>query len=84
MDAGGRYVAPGFVDPHTHSDISILQHPRAESVVRQGVTTHVTGNCGMSPAPLSAAHREDALHNWGSLLGHLRRGVGVEHASAST
>ena len=64
VDAGGRYVAPGFVDPHTHSDISILQYPRADSVVRQGVTTHVTGNCGMSPAPLSAAHRDEALHNW--------------------
>jgi len=64
VEAGGRYVAPGFVDPHTHSDISILQHPRADSVVRQGVTTHVTGNCGMSPAPLSAAHRDEALHNW--------------------
>ena len=64
VDAGGRYVAPGFVDPHTHSDISILQYPRADSVVRQGVTTHVTGNCGMSPAPLGAAHRDEALHNW--------------------
>jgi N-acyl-D-amino-acid deacylase len=64
VDAGGRYVAPGFVDPHTHSDISILQYPRADSVVRQGVTTHVTGNCGMSAAPLSAAHRDEALHNW--------------------
>jgi N-acyl-D-amino-acid deacylase len=65
VDAAGRYVTPGFVDPHTHSDISVLQHPRADSVIRQGVTTHVTGNCGMSPAPLSAAHREEALHNWG-------------------
>ncbi len=65
VDAGGRYVTPGFVDPHTHSDISVLQHPRADSVIRQGVTTHVTGNCGMSPAPLSPAHRDEALHNWG-------------------
>ena len=64
VDAGGRYIAPGFVDPHTHSDISILQHPRAESAVRQGVTTHVTGNCGMSAAPLGAAHRDETLHNW--------------------
>jgi N-acyl-D-amino-acid deacylase len=64
VDAGGRYVTPGFVDPHTHSDISILQHPQADSAVRQGVTTHVTGNCGMSPAPLGAAHRDEALHNW--------------------
>jgi N-acyl-D-amino-acid deacylase len=65
IDAGGRYVTPGFVDPHTHSDISVLQHPRADSVVRQGVTTHVTGNCGMSAAPLTEAHRDDAMRNWG-------------------
>jgi N-acyl-D-amino-acid deacylase len=64
INADGRYVSPGFVDPHTHSDISILQHPQADSAVRQGVTTHVTGNCGMSPAPLGAAHRGEALHNW--------------------
>jgi N-acyl-D-amino-acid deacylase len=64
VDAGGRYVAPGFVDPHTHSDLSVLQHPRAESAVRQGVTTHVIGNCGMSPAPLSAAHRDAAMRAW--------------------
>jgi N-acyl-D-amino-acid deacylase len=64
IDAGGRFVTPGFVDPHTHSDLSILMYPRADSVVRQGVTTHVTGNCGMSAAPLSAAHRDDLVHNW--------------------
>jgi N-acyl-D-amino-acid deacylase len=62
--AGGRYVAPGFVDPHTHSDLSILQYPLADSAVRQGVTTHVTGNCGMSPAPLAQAHRAEARHVW--------------------
>ena len=65
VDAVDAFVSPGFVDPHTHSDIAILQYPRAESALRQGVTTHVTGNCGMSPAPLSAAHRDAAMHNWG-------------------
>ncbi len=64
IEAHGRYVTPGFVDPHTHSDVSIMRHPRAETAVLQGVTTHVTGNCGMSPAPLSARHREEALHAW--------------------
>lgn len=64
IDAGGRYVTPGFVDPHTHSDVSILLHPRAETAVRQGVTTHVIGNCGMSAAPLTEAHRDDAVQNW--------------------
>jgi N-acyl-D-amino-acid deacylase len=64
IDADDRYVTPGFIDPHTHSDLTILLHPRAESAVRQGVTTHVTGNCGMSAAPLTERHRADAVHNW--------------------
>jgi N-acyl-D-amino-acid deacylase len=64
VDAADRYVAPGFIDPHTHSDLTILLHPRAETAVRQGVTTHVVGNCGMSAAPLTEKHREDAVHNW--------------------
>lgn len=64
VDAADRYVTPGFIDPHTHSDLTILLHPRAETAVRQGVTTHVTGNCGMSAAPLTAAHRDDAVQNW--------------------
>lgn len=62
--AADRYLAPGFIDPHTHSDLSILLHPRAETAVSQGVTTHVTGNCGMSAAPLSERHRDDAVRNW--------------------
>ncbi|MGO8683630.1 MAG: N-acyl-D-amino-acid deacylase family protein [Thermoleophilia bacterium] len=64
IDAGGRYVTPGFIDPHTHSDLSIMQYPSADTAVRQGVTTHVTGNCGMSPAPLSAIYRAEAVRNW--------------------
>ncbi|MGE5226481.1 MAG: N-acyl-D-amino-acid deacylase family protein [Planctomycetaceae bacterium] len=57
LDAEDRYLAPGFVDIHTHSDIGILQDPSAENIVRQGVTTHVTGNCGVSPAPVAEATR---------------------------
>ena len=64
IDAGGLYVTPGFVDPHTHSDVSILQYPQADSVIRQGVTTHVTGNCGISAAPVEAAHRDDLLQDY--------------------
>jgi N-acyl-D-amino-acid deacylase len=51
IDATGLVVAPGFVDVHTHSDITILAEPKAESAVRQGVTTHVFPNCGMGTAP---------------------------------
>ena len=48
----GLVVAPGFIDIHTHSDLTVIVDPRCESKVRQGVTTDVTGNCGSSPFPL--------------------------------
>jgi N-acyl-D-amino-acid deacylase len=51
IDAKALVVSPGFVDVHTHSDITILVNPKAESAVRQGVTTHVFPNCGMGLAP---------------------------------
>jgi N-acyl-D-amino-acid deacylase len=67
INVGGRFVAPGFVDVHTHSDLSILVNRRAESVVRQGVTTEVIGNCGMSPAPVSEDRLDEIRHDWGRI-----------------
>src|SRR5947208_14741389 len=64
IDASGTYVAPGFIDIHTHSDIGILVEPTAECAVRQGVTTHVIGNCGDSPAPISEGYRELATRRF--------------------
>ena len=43
IDASGLTVAPGFIDIHNHSDYTILVEPRAESMIRQGVTTMVLG-----------------------------------------
>src|SRR5579884_1680792 len=50
IDATGRAVSPGFIDIHTHSDLSVLLNPRMESSIHQGVTTELVGNCGMSIA----------------------------------
>src|SRR5512135_882992 len=55
IDATGRFVAPGFIDVHTHTDETIFLNPRMESKIHQGVTTEVTGNCGDSAAPLFGA-----------------------------
>src|SRR3989442_6699185 len=65
IDASGTYVAPGFIDIHTHSDLGILVEPTAECAVRQGVTTDVIGNCGDSPAPISERYRELAMRRFG-------------------
>jgi len=59
IDARGLYLSPGFIDPHTHSDLTLIVDPRAESKIRQGVTTEVIGNCGFSPAPLVGAAVEE-------------------------
>jgi len=52
LDCTGLVIAPGFIDIHTHSDLSRLAYPESESRVLQGITTEVIGNCGMSPAPI--------------------------------
>ncbi|HEY3365769.1 MAG TPA: D-aminoacylase [Symbiobacteriaceae bacterium] len=59
IDAGGLVVAPGFIDIHTHSDTALLADPGAAAKLRQGVTTEVLGNCGMSASPLTDLHLND-------------------------
>ena len=53
IDATGLVVSPGFIDTHTHDDRAVLSDPGMACKVSQGVTTVVTGNCGVSLAPLS-------------------------------
>jgi N-acyl-D-aspartate/D-glutamate deacylase len=59
IDSTGRAVAPGFIDMHSHSDWRLWDNRRAESKIRQGVTTEVVGNCGFSPAPVSDMFRDE-------------------------
>jgi len=53
IEAKGLAVAPGFIDAHDHTDLGLLANPKAESQVRQGVTTIISGNCGDSFFPVS-------------------------------
>ena len=54
IDASNQIVCPGFIDIHSHTDATILINHKAESKIRQGITTEIVGNCGMSAAPLTA------------------------------
>ena len=58
IDAKGLFVCPGFIDVHTHSDTSFLINNKADSKIRQGVTTEIAGNCGNSAAPITETGRE--------------------------
>ena len=63
-DAAGKIVCPGFIDIHTHSDLTLLLDWTCESHISQGVTTQVIGNCGMSAAPIepgSLSEVEDSI-----------------------
>lgn len=51
-------ISPGFIDTHGHSDISILAYPDGFSKRHQGFVTEITGNCGLSPFPLTDCNRE--------------------------
>lgn len=64
----GLAVAPGFIDLHTHCDFTIFGHPRADSMVRQGVTTIVMGNCGFSPFPIHP-DRVDLIQEFAGAMG---------------
>jgi N-acyl-D-amino-acid deacylase len=57
VDASGLIVAPGFIDCHTHDDRALLSAPDMTPKVSQGVTTVITGNCGVSLAPTAQGLR---------------------------
>lgn len=57
IDATGHVVAPGFIDPHGHSHVSVLLHGALASHLRQGDTTQLSGNCGDTLAPLTSLGR---------------------------
>lgn len=64
IDAKGLKVVPGFIDIHSHTDSDLILNPKAESKIRQGVTTEVTGQDGFSWGPLGSIELERTLTNF--------------------
>lgn len=52
VDGEGLALAPGFIDVHTHDDITLIQKPAMMPKLSQGVTTVIVGNCGISASPV--------------------------------
>jgi N-acyl-D-amino-acid deacylase len=75
IDAAGLTVTPGFIDIHNHSDYTILLDPKAESMIRQGVTTMVLGE-SRSAGPVTAGDRardDGVTVDWTTLGGYFSR-----------
>lgn len=89
VDCEDKYISPGFIDLHSHSDGTILKYPENESRVLQGITTELAGNCGLSVAPIDEDKRKmlkdymnvDLDYDWSSLDEFLKK---VEEAKPST
>lgn len=66
IDAKNLAVCPGFIDILNRSDTfwSLFENPSQESLLRQGVTTIIGGNCGASLAPIISAHAINAIQKW--------------------
>ena len=96
IDASGLFVSPGFIDLTSHSDVygTLFHRPMQESMLTQGVTTILVGNCGESLAPI--AKKESLLElerwtnlslnaNWNSMSEYLdslkKNGLGVNVAT---
>jgi len=78
IDATNLVISPGFIDIHSHSDNYLIVNPKAESKIRQGVTTEVIGNCGISAAPLGTEYKppksivtDNIKTNWTTMSDYL-------------
>ncbi|MFH0929643.1 MAG: D-aminoacylase [Candidatus Moraniibacteriota bacterium] len=69
IDATGKIVSPGFIDIHNHSDSywRLFLDPQLPSLVYQGITTIVGGNCGASIAPLTSGKIIESIQKWADI-----------------
>jgi N-acyl-D-amino-acid deacylase len=68
IDVEGLVVSPGFIDPHSHTDWTILKNNEALSSIQQGVTTEFVGNCGGSQFPVTDKNKKRLLMRMADLF----------------
>jgi len=69
LDCTGLYVAPGFIDMHTHSDLDLLVDPQSSPKVRMGVTLELLGQDGISVAPMRPQNASQVRTQLAGILG---------------
>jgi len=74
IDAKSLFVTPGFIDPHTHSDLAFLRDRRHTHAVMQGITTEVFGLCGMGLAPLPYGSPYELMRFTSGIFGSIPEG----------
>jgi N-acyl-D-amino-acid deacylase len=79
VEADGLVLAPGFIDIHSHTDLTIFKHPLAESKALQGVTTEVIGNCGIGGFPVNDERKAVLVDYLKMHEFHLPSGLGWNH-----
>ena len=93
INAEGRVVCPGFIDPHNHANTEIkggiVQYPMADNLVRQGITTLVCNQCGGSTYPIAPflddVDRVRPVTNVAMLASHGRtRNAAMEQTGSKT
>ena len=75
INALGKIVAPGFIDIHRHCDAVVFKPEFGEIELRQGITTIINGNCGLSIAPSPPKHRKEIMQYLRPIMGSLPKEV---------
>lgn len=80
-DAACKMLCPGFVDIHRHCDVKPLTSWTAEAELRQGITSVVCGNCGISLTPSSADFKDEQYAFAAAVLGKIPTGTPLTYES---
>lgn len=74
IDAGGRYLTPGFIDVHRHGEAAAFRPGYGKAELAQGLTSVINGNCGLSMAPVSGPFRREILDYLAPVVGDMPPG----------
>lgn len=78
LSAEGKNVTPGWIDIHRHADAAVFRKGFGELELRQGLTTVINGNCGLSLAPVAALHRAEVLNYLTPIIGKADPGTQID------